>query len=343
MEQGKRMFERGTASQSILIAGGAAALLIAGFFVVKLAGSGEKGDSALLFIGLLIISLLGLAMAAAVFSGLGLSNSGEAFALPTGSVRALLAIGIMVLFVVFGLPILRSAPAGERYLAEPFETITVNPAQVATEVARLDRIGIAAVVISPGAPATGAAGTPVMAEVALYPGSQKLTGDELDLAKQLLTAIITLFTTVIGFYFGSRSATESFTHGSSRSSARNTGTGAGDNGDPLARLRQALDSASTKLATLKTQVETRIESLPQTPVGVETKQRLETALTAAVSAETAARNRLDELNAAVRQSAPRTATDSAHDLLKIQADGALATFEARLRELDSLLTTTASS
>jgi len=55
------------------------------------------------FIGLLIIFGGSLALIAVVFRWLGLQAPGEAFGLPSGSVRTLLAVGVMVLFAVFGL------------------------------------------------------------------------------------------------------------------------------------------------------------------------------------------------------------------------------------------------
>lgn len=73
-------------------------------------------SNAVWFIALPVIFMAALATTAAVFTGLRMSSPNEAFGLPSGSIRALLAVGIMVLFVVFGLqylvdPASQSAPA----------------------------------------------------------------------------------------------------------------------------------------------------------------------------------------------------------------------------------------
>src|SRR5262249_38490144 len=54
-------------------------------------------------IGMLVIFAAALSLITIVFSWLGLGAPSEAFGLPPGSIRTLLAVGVMVLFAVFGL------------------------------------------------------------------------------------------------------------------------------------------------------------------------------------------------------------------------------------------------
>jgi hypothetical protein len=161
------------------------------------------------FISLLIIFMAALAAAATVFFGMQMGNVQEAFGLPTGSVRALLAMGIMILFVVFGIPLTstpKNAPA--RLSDQPVSTVTVPLFQLPTAISQHEAQDLVVVVSDYGRVPNGTdAGAP--AKIAVYQKVRARPAEELDIARQMLTAIVTLLTTVVGFYFGSRSAAES--------------------------------------------------------------------------------------------------------------------------------------
>jgi hypothetical protein len=212
------------------------------------------------FISLLIIFIAALAAASAVCAGLNFGSRDEAFGLPSGSVRALLAVGIMILFVVFGLPIV--SPPREANLAPATVAIPVAELQNAVRLYRdegftvriLDygaaaasptggtgrstspgagsnpaaaggagsaigntagAAGNTAAPVSPSpapvgtaAPAPAAPAVAGMARIEISGAPSARSAAELDLGKQMLTAIITLLTTVVGFYFGSKSASD---------------------------------------------------------------------------------------------------------------------------------------
>jgi hypothetical protein len=156
-------------------------------------------DETFNFIALLIIFMTALAASSIIFVSLKMGSNEEAFGLPSGSVRALLAIGIMILFVVFGLPVVSS------HSEELSSRQATVPAEQVAEVMRLNKEqGFLVRVLS----STGAAGTPGARTQLEIVQMNSVTAAQMDLNKQMLTAIITLLTTVIGFYFGSRSATD---------------------------------------------------------------------------------------------------------------------------------------
>jgi hypothetical protein len=164
-------------------------------------------DETFNFIALLIIFMTALAASSIIFVSLKMGSDQEAFGLPSGSVRALLAVGIMILFVVFGLPMV--SPSDPKELSTG--TVRVPAEQVDRLIELNSQQGFVVRVRDPGVAATPApapgAPAPRLASLEIV-RLNSVSGEQWDLNKQMLTAIITLLTTVIGFYFGSRSATD---------------------------------------------------------------------------------------------------------------------------------------
>lgn len=173
----------------------------------------REGDSALWFVALLVLMTAALTLTAMVFNGLSLADAGEAFGLPSGSVRTLLAVGVMVLFAVFGLKFFAGADkhdSAPRLSEKAVEQVEVPAARLQDEVARYEKNRFVVVVTAPGraASANGRDDPGANAKLSLYTLESRRSPEAIDVQKQLLTAIITLLTTVIGFYFGSKSAGE---------------------------------------------------------------------------------------------------------------------------------------
>ncbi|HEY1128103.1 MAG TPA: hypothetical protein VGF12_01755 [Roseateles sp.] len=302
----------------------------------------RTGDSALWFVGLLVLTATALTLTAIVFGGLNLNDANEAFGLPSGSVRTLLAVGVMVLFAVFGLKFFGStdSQAGESRLGEkPFEQIEVAAAKLADEVERYRQSqSVLPVVVSPG---RAAAGTDpgANAKLHLYLLKPGRPAEAVDAQKQLLTAIITLLTTVVGFYFGSKSAGDGL-----RARSDNAGTPTDPTAlqrqqaaltterdaleahiksdrDTLGRLREApsdidaakideaqaqssrLDPLREELATALTEAQTRLGAIGAAPAGGETAARdaAQKALARANTALDALKQAAQQLEAAVAQ------------------------------------------
>ena len=146
---------------------------------------------AIVVFGILVLVLL-VVVVATVFNQAKLSNHPFAFALPAGSVRALLALGLLVSAVALTHAV-TSQPADFPESASGEQNFA--------DQAALDRFretyGNRAVII-PIATSNGS----ITAQV--HPISRPAASDEL--LQQALTVFLAALTTVIGFYFGSRSA-----------------------------------------------------------------------------------------------------------------------------------------
>ena len=151
------------------------------------------------FVGMLVIFGGSLALIAVVFSWLGLASREEAFALPSGSVRTLLAVGVMVLFTVFGLASISVSDSSymSRVSEQPIATAVTSAASAAldAEIQRYERQGIVAVVEKVDGPT---------ATLKLHRVERVKPAETSDMQKQLITSLVTLLTSVVSFYFGSR-------------------------------------------------------------------------------------------------------------------------------------------
>jgi hypothetical protein len=167
------------------------------------------------FIGLLIIAMAGLTTTAVVFTGLRLGTRDEAFGLPNGSIRALLAIGIMVLFVVFALPVVDPSNDNEKLVTDTplIPGVEVPLARLSDETKRYEAEGLAVVILDYGkvaqAGTNGAVAVPERpAKIRVYAKPAAMSREAAEASKQLITALVTLLTSIVSFYFGSKSVVD---------------------------------------------------------------------------------------------------------------------------------------
>lgn len=165
-----------------------------------------------------IMILLGaLALISTLFARLGLASISDALALPPGSIRAVIALSLIVLFALISVMLVQS-------LGRPFKLEGLSEAAKA-ELVRDPSNRVTAVIpvacepsagnppASAASPASGARAQPGKAESACAVGPFSYTvylgqdpgGEATELAKQLLVLIGTLMTSVTSFYFASRS------------------------------------------------------------------------------------------------------------------------------------------
>lgn len=167
-----------------------------------------------------IMILLGaLALISTLFARLGLASISDALALPPGSIRAVIALSLIVLFALISVMLVQS-------LGRPFKLEGLSEAAKA-ELVRDPSNRVTAVIpvacvpaestprpasaaASPASDAAARARAPESACAAgpftytVYLG-QEPGGEATELAKQLLVLIGTLMTSVTSFYFASRS------------------------------------------------------------------------------------------------------------------------------------------
>lgn len=138
-----------------------------------------------------------LALISAVFARLDLSCPGEALALPPGSIRAAIALALIVLFALISVMLYQS-------LSAPY---SVDDLSYEQKNAMLQEPVNRVLAVRP-------AGCPADAPSPCMPTAMRYTvhlrqapgAESTDLAKQLLILIGTLMTSVTSFYFASRTA-----------------------------------------------------------------------------------------------------------------------------------------
>ena len=146
----------------------------------------------------ILVLTLSLGSLAVVFQRLGLSNGNAAMGLPEGSIRAVLALLLVLLFLVLSLYLfgrLQSQPPGRTL--QGLTPAAADAIPVDQQLSRVQRPG------TDGAPPTY--------DVTLTP----IPNDTLDnFAMQLLTTMSTLVVAVAAFYFGATSVATAFDKGS---------------------------------------------------------------------------------------------------------------------------------
>jgi hypothetical protein len=179
----------------VLVIGGA--LFFLGQWMTGSAVSPEVRLPLLAIAGVVVL-LVTLALVAVSFAALRLTDATQALALPEGSVRAVLALSLVVLFAITTIYLFGSLSSGELKRLDG-----LNEAQRSSFVKSAPASGIA--IVAEAVDSVTQQHT-VFYQVGQTPASQ-------DFAKQLLVLIGTLVTSVSSFYFGTR-ATASTTAGS---------------------------------------------------------------------------------------------------------------------------------
>ena len=145
-------------------------LLVAGFVAVTL----------LLYLGTIILRTAGL------------SSKKEALGMPEGSIRALIAMSLILMFAIIGVTVLYSGMGGE-----PIQSNGISAAQLE----RLENVQIISITVVDPAASPGSERFNVTARPELSQAGH-------DFGLQLLTTVSTLVVAVAGFYFGSRAVAQ---------------------------------------------------------------------------------------------------------------------------------------
>ena len=199
--------------------------------------------SAVVLVGFASIVVLAATLAI-VYQVLGLADLKQALALPEGSVRALIAFSLVLVFVCLA-----------AFLYNSVSSVELGSAAKATKVTREELKDLKTLFVVVSEPAKDDKGAPQYElklddKGAAVPDTTKPlynatyyarhNKDANDFAKQIFTTLATIFVSVISFYFGS-SATASGV-GVGAKAARDGGDG-GQKGDPQSALAAAKASA----------------------------------------------------------------------------------------------------
>jgi hypothetical protein len=161
--------------------------------VDRLAANATLGLPVLAIFGIMIL-FGALALVATLFQRLNLANPNQALALPEGSIRAAIALSLIVLFAIISIMLYRS-------MSEPY---VVKGLTLVERKALIDKASDR-MMASIEEPCPKAACVPEDQRFTLHlrpPPAQEST----DLAKQLLILVGTLMTSVTSFYFATRGA-----------------------------------------------------------------------------------------------------------------------------------------
>ena len=164
---------------------------------------GEEGPSkdlegvVLLVAGFVTVALL-LYLGTLILRALDLGAPGEALGMPEGSIRALIAMSLILIFAIIGIQVFAAGAAGT-------ELVSTGLTQVQIDALRADGAIVVSQTLLTPVPAPPAA--------PLYDVTTRtvMTQEAHDFGLQLMTTVSTLVVAVAGFYFGSRSVSQATT------------------------------------------------------------------------------------------------------------------------------------
>ncbi len=187
-----------SSSQTIVI------LLVAGFVSVTL----------LLYLGTIVLRAAGL------------TTKEEALGMPEGSIRALIAMSLILMFAIIGVTVLYAGMGGEQ---------TQSNGITSAQIERLENVQIIAISVVDAAASPGSERFNVTARTELSQAGH-------DFGLQLLTTVSTLVVAVAGFYFGSRAVNQGAKTATAAQKAavdaRNAAAGAGTAGGGTAAAEE---------------------------------------------------------------------------------------------------------
>jgi hypothetical protein len=160
-------------------------------------GSVGVGEVIILIAGFVTVTLL-LYLGTLILRSLDLGAPAEALGMPQGSIRALIAMSLILVFAIVGFVVLKSGTG------TPGQSHGVTQAQI--DVLRADGAKItnqSLITAAPGQPEPSAGQERY--DVATL---QPLSADSHDFGLQLLSTVSTLVVAVAGFYFGAQSVSQ---------------------------------------------------------------------------------------------------------------------------------------
>jgi hypothetical protein len=174
---------------AIFVAAAFAALIL--IFLPEWVKANSQTLAILLVAGLIAVTLL-LYFGTIIMRATGLQAKNEALGMPEGSIRALIAVSLILMFAIIGVTILFAGMAGD-----PVDSNGLTSA----EIDRLENVQIVSISVVDPAASPGTERFNVTARPELSDAAH-------DFGLQLLTTVSTLVVAVAGFYFGSRAVSQ---------------------------------------------------------------------------------------------------------------------------------------
>jgi hypothetical protein len=205
-------------------------MLVVMFWLLTRLSKDGSGSLALLAIGGVVVLILLLTAVAMVFSILQLTNNTQAMGLPEGSIRAVIALSLIVLFAILSVFLYEGVSKGSR---------NVIPGLTNSERVKFIQEHTTAQDIQSKVTEKGVDGKEDKYEVSYR--STNTTAD--DFAKQMLVLLGTLMTAVTSFYLGAGTATSAAKAGEIAKTAGSPPTvssiipSSGSNSGPLIPLK----------------------------------------------------------------------------------------------------------
>jgi hypothetical protein len=227
-------------------------LALIGFVVIARAlPSDSLGFGALAGVAILSVSLTSLIIIA---RAIGILDSSAALGLPSGSIRALLALGLAVVFVAVA-----SWTLGG--LFDPTGKLVAQVTRPSTELANLQQRYPASdfFIFETQQKAEGSSAPSSEFKVYMKRGVDQ---NLVDMAKQILTVSATVLVTIIGFYFGSNSAADA---------ARAVSAALKDSGDDGTTVAPAItdpQQAASTIASIAAATKAKLQSYGDDPMAL---------------------------------------------------------------------------
>jgi len=226
------------------------------FIAVIVTALDREIDSALAVSGGLIVVIIALGGLAAIIGGLGLSGHAEAFALPGGTVRSVLALGILIVLIFFALNQFKTTfrPPEARQIAAASLVQLAGESEgdfASRRRATLNGWQQAGLIVVQTGPSA----------FALFHKADNTQAVEF--AKQLLVMLGTLLTSIVSFYFGSRVAEGARTGGSAASAGIADAAGAKTRLAELKARRGGVQARIDELNTLLAEAKARLDAMEE--------------------------------------------------------------------------------
>jgi hypothetical protein len=199
----------------------AVGLLVGVFWLLtKLIPKDGSGSLALLAIGGVVVLILLLTAVAMVYSILDLTNNTQAMGLPEGSIRAVIALSLIVLFAILSVFLYQGVSTGPLNVVDNLSD--TDRLQFVRDHSSARDIQSGVMKDAKGDPLTNPDGTPKNLYSVSYRSTNSTTSD--DFAKQMLVLLGTLMTAVTSFYLGAGTATSAAKAGETAKTAESSPT-----------------------------------------------------------------------------------------------------------------------